>query len=525
MNRVAQSSAGVTTALIYTRVSTAEQGDNGVSLAAQLTECRAYARQRGWIIGNEHSDVMSGRRDSRPGYVALLAEMRALRMAGKAVAVVAADFDRLGRRASEILRMAEECKAAQVEIHAPRKGGRLHDVFIGALAFVASVESSNTGTRVKATRRSLASQGWPVPGRLAWGMLWRDSTDEERAQGAGRRMLDLHPDQAPFVAEMFRRSAAGASLRTLCRWVASLPETARGGRSMNVAATRKTLSAPIYISRYGNAEDRPGEAILDQAKGRWPSLIEDATWAAVQRRFAAHQHTPLQATGRYLLAGFARCWGCGTRMTGVLDRGVARYRCQSAQNARTCLMSCPASSIDTAVLDAVKERLVPLASDHSRLKAALSRAWHDQQPADERAAHRRKAERLEAIIAKARQRLDRANDRFVDGEMPKGEYDSACARYAAEIESAHAELATLTSPSPAKKLPPLDVALRAVGGWSRAVSSADVMTQREVLRELIESVHPRRLDVGKYDIDVVWTPTGEALGNLIESLATRADVA
>ena len=41
----------ITTALIYTRVSSEEQAREGVSLDAQLTECRRYAAQHGWMLG------------------------------------------------------------------------------------------------------------------------------------------------------------------------------------------------------------------------------------------------------------------------------------------------------------------------------------------------------------------------------------------------------------------------------------------------------------------------------------------
>jgi site-specific DNA recombinase len=64
------------TALIYTRVSSEEQAREGVSLDAQLTECRRYSAQHGWILGSEFQDVLSGKRDDRPAYQALLTEVR-----------------------------------------------------------------------------------------------------------------------------------------------------------------------------------------------------------------------------------------------------------------------------------------------------------------------------------------------------------------------------------------------------------------------------------------------------------------
>ena len=42
-----------TTALIYTRVSSDEQEDEGVSLPAQVSECRLYVRRQGWVFGDD----------------------------------------------------------------------------------------------------------------------------------------------------------------------------------------------------------------------------------------------------------------------------------------------------------------------------------------------------------------------------------------------------------------------------------------------------------------------------------------
>lgn len=529
--RKAGTTTGVTLALCYSRVSTVEQHEHGVSLAAQVSECRRYAAGRGWIVGTEYQDVMSGRKDARPGYQAMLAEMRALRAAGTSVAVVVADFDRLGRRVSEILRFHEETSKLGVEIHAPRKGGKLDATFVGALAFIAGVESSNTSARVKATRADLEAGGWAVPGRPAWGYRWRDSTPDEKAQGAPRRVLDLDPDQAPFVRELYARVVAGASLRRALRWIAGLPATARGGRAAtSVSGVRKTLSAPVYVSRFGNGEDVPGLPALDQPKGRWPAIVDEDVWAAAQRRFASHAHTPLQASGTYLLTGFLRCATCEGRMDG--DRRTERngtvsrrYRCQSRSREGTCTASATAAALDELVMDAVQARLSPLATGHPTLRAALARAWADLQPADETAAHRRKLARLEAIVSTARQRLARANDRFVDGDMRKDQYDASCERYADEIEAAERELATVAAPAPAATLPPLDVVLRTIGGWVAALDGADVPARRDVLRELIVAVHPRRLGTGRYAVDIAWTAGGDALATLAARAARATDAA
>src|ERR1700687_52839 len=99
MGRTAKlADAAITTALVYTRVSGDEQEREGLSLPAQLADCRRYAAAHGWIIGAEFQDVMSGKRDDRPQYQALLAEVRRLRADGQGVTVVVRWLHCFGRR-------------------------------------------------------------------------------------------------------------------------------------------------------------------------------------------------------------------------------------------------------------------------------------------------------------------------------------------------------------------------------------------------------------------------------------------
>src|SRR4051794_35549876 len=90
-----------TVGLVYTRASSHVQEGEGVSLPAQLSACRKYAAAKGWIIGAEFTDVLSGKRDDRPGYQRLVTEVRDLRAEGRPVVVIVARLDRFGRRLLE----------------------------------------------------------------------------------------------------------------------------------------------------------------------------------------------------------------------------------------------------------------------------------------------------------------------------------------------------------------------------------------------------------------------------------------
>src|SRR3954454_14152946 len=118
----------VTEALIYTRVSSDEQAREGISLDAQLAECRRYAAAQGWAFGDEYQDVMTGKRDDRPQYQKLLADLRRLHVDGRRMVVVVAALDRLGRRLLEQVRCREEMKALGVSVHSVRDGGEVSDL-------------------------------------------------------------------------------------------------------------------------------------------------------------------------------------------------------------------------------------------------------------------------------------------------------------------------------------------------------------------------------------------------------------
>src|SRR5207249_4501915 len=113
----------MTIALIYTRVSSDEQAKEGLSLDAQLTECRRYAAGQGWAIGGEYQDVLTGTRDDRPRYQTLLATVRTLRAGASQAVVVVATLDRFGRHLLERVRSREELKDLGVAVHSVREGG------------------------------------------------------------------------------------------------------------------------------------------------------------------------------------------------------------------------------------------------------------------------------------------------------------------------------------------------------------------------------------------------------------------
>ena len=61
-------------AIIYARVSTQRQADDGVSMESQIEQCRVKAHALGTeVVEVFRDDGVSGRSDKRPGFQAALA--------------------------------------------------------------------------------------------------------------------------------------------------------------------------------------------------------------------------------------------------------------------------------------------------------------------------------------------------------------------------------------------------------------------------------------------------------------------
>jgi DNA invertase Pin-like site-specific DNA recombinase len=152
----------------YTRVSTAEQGQSGLSLRAQAGAIEQEAARRGWTLKDLYTEVASGSGLQRPQLNVLLDSMRS------GDALVVAKLDRLSRSVVD---------AAQIMERARREGWALIALDLGvdtstpAGELVANVMSSvaQWERRVIGERTSAALMSKPR-GQRGGGPVYADST-------------------------------------------------------------------------------------------------------------------------------------------------------------------------------------------------------------------------------------------------------------------------------------------------------------------------------------------------------------
>jgi len=211
-------------ALGYVRVSTEEQGSQGLSIPAQRAAIDAYCRMRGLDLVDIIEDVgisASKPLGTRPGGKKLL-ELLAGRRASHVVVV---RLDRAFRSASDCLTNVEAWTKKGIVLHLLDVAGNTIDTcspsgkfMLTILAAVAEMERSLIAERTRNVLRWKRENG-EVYGPEPWGY-----------RREGKRLVPAE-DELRVLGIVKELRRAGASLRQICRELeaAGIP-TKRGGR-------------------------------------------------------------------------------------------------------------------------------------------------------------------------------------------------------------------------------------------------------------------------------------------------------
>lgn len=210
----------------YIRVSTEQQADGGVSLAAQRAKLEAYALALDLELVAVHVDPgASAKTLARPSLQSALAALDA----GEADGLLVAKLDRLTRSVRDLGDLVDRYFASRFSllsvadaIDTRSAAGRL---VLNVLTSVAQWEREATGERTRTALEHLRKGGVRL-GAPALGWRRSDETD-----GEGRRILRGVDGEGQTVARIHELSAEGLSLRAICvRLDAEGRGTKRGGR-------------------------------------------------------------------------------------------------------------------------------------------------------------------------------------------------------------------------------------------------------------------------------------------------------
>jgi DNA invertase Pin-like site-specific DNA recombinase len=188
-------------AAIYTRVSTADQHPE-----TQLYDLREMARQRGYEIVHEYSDVISGSKAKRPGLDQLMSDARR----HKFDIVFVAAFDRVARSVRHFLEVLDELNQVGIEFVSFREnidtGGPLGRAMVVIVGAIAELERSLIVERVRAGMRRAKLEGRRI-GRKPLHINREQVVRDRRAGQSLSQVAKKHGISGASVSRLVKESA------------------------------------------------------------------------------------------------------------------------------------------------------------------------------------------------------------------------------------------------------------------------------------------------------------------------------
>jgi site-specific DNA recombinase len=363
-------------AAAYIRVSTTKQGD-GYSPEIQEEQIRAFAAREGYDLMLLERDEESGHSLTRAGYAKVLEAARN----GTIGAVLVHAFDRFARDGGEFATRCRELERLGCAFVSVAEGVERPGIMRFIRAGLNEQYSRDLARRVRPAMEASVKRG-THHGLPPFGFVLKYHV---RVGGSGRYQAGtLVPDPATawFVAELFRRYAAGGSLRTLAHWAnsnASHPKSARG-KPWGTVTLRYLLTNPTYCGKLRYNVERRSDRFETSAPGSeftipgpHEPIIDVETFDRVQSRLVESAklgtRSKLQRPDP-LAAGLLRCASCGGRM--VISRRAGEdathgsYACLSHISGTTVCRGMYRAALAHAALLSQVKRLRFLGWDLSR---------------------------------------------------------------------------------------------------------------------------------------------------------------
>jgi len=160
----------------YTRVSTEQQSEEGISLSAQQRQLEGYAMQHDMALERVYTDrAVSGWKplDTRPEGGKLLTKLQ------PGDAIICPKLDRMFRNSNDALSVSEKLRKASVSLHLLDLGGDVtgngvSKVFFTILAAFAEFERDRIAQRIKDVKRSQRADGEYLGGSIPFGFYLND---------------------------------------------------------------------------------------------------------------------------------------------------------------------------------------------------------------------------------------------------------------------------------------------------------------------------------------------------------------
>jgi len=445
--------------VIYARVSTKEQQDEGYSIPAQLGAIRAFCASQNLSPVAEFVEAESAGKAGRKRFT----EMVDLLKANSDVRVVVAHkLDRLYRNFTDQV-LLEEIVGARAryvtgDVPDSPQGELLRDVQLS----VAKFYLGNLAEEVrKGMDQKVLQGGWPH--RAPVGYL----NDKET------RTIVLDPLRAPLVRFAFERYASGAvSLPQLADELADRGLVQGSGRKFGAASVQHILSNPLYCGRI-----RHKGALFP---GAHEPLITPALFETVQDTLSGKRNGT-KSRRVFALRGVMYCAECGCMITAGVHRGHVYYRCTHGKGACSNVTYARAEVMEAQVDELLSRiELAPDLIDALIADARLLEAERGSSTVSER-------ESLQGELTANATRQGKLLDAYLDGTVAADAYRAKSDSLESARRALELRLAELTeAPGAASAL--VEQRARLAGGARLRFAGGTDEEKREVVSSVLCNV-------------------------------------
>ena len=354
---------------LYLRVSTARQAEKDLSIPDQRNQLERWCRDKDWRIVAEYVEPgASATDDRRPQFQRMMED--ATRSDRPFDAVLVHSFSRFFRNSFKFelhRRTLEKSNVVLVSLTQTVSEDPSGQMFRQLCAMFDEYQSKENAKHVLRAMKENARLGFWNGAPPPYG--YRAVTVEARADAVKKR-LEINPDEAELVKQIFELYSAGSGIRAIADKLNRKGlRYRRKDRKFTSGLVHQILTREAYAgTHYFNRTDARRKR--GKEKGEWvtfatPVIIDPEIFQAVQRKLEARRPTrvpPRIVNGPTLLTGLARCATCGGGMTIRTGKG-GRYRYYTCNNrvnegSTSCEgRSIPMPLLDRLVLEKLEERI------------------------------------------------------------------------------------------------------------------------------------------------------------------------
>jgi DNA invertase Pin-like site-specific DNA recombinase len=405
-------SSAVDAAVVYARVSSREQEQEGYSIQAQLKLLRDYAARNGFKIIAEFVDVETAKAPGRKQFGEMVEFLKRKHRPCRTIYVE--KTDRLYRN----LRDAVTLEDLDVEIHfvkenqiiskdAKSQAKLIHDINL----VLSKNYCENLREEVKKGMYAKAEEGC-YPGRAPFG--YRNNKAD--------RTIEIHPENSGTAKRIFELYASGEySLSALRKAVRT--ET---GKIITRSYLHTILLNPFYVGQFvwgGKTYQGTHKTFISRA------LYDDANGVL-------HGHNkPKYRKHEIAFRGLLKCAHDACTVTGELKKGkYVYYRC-TGYRGKCQLPRFREEEIASKLGEVLKDIHIP----DDVLKGIAESLTRDQARMRNECAAQR--ERLGQRLATVRRRMDQAYSDKLDGKIPEDFWDRKMGDWHSEEQQIRAAIA------------------------------------------------------------------------------------